>query len=225
MANSAPVRRAFPRSSLGAPRPFEFLGIVSGGSRPARARTSLCLPLRRKVAGYPKGAHFIRERGAAPAAAPPSAAIHGSSSSLPARRRLFEITRLSGGSRPMSLRPAMASADGAGLGADALPCVALFLPIRSAPLARSPPPASTKQAQQKERADHLVQGIGPGLSLLGGGGGSRTPVRRFFTPGYYVRFRSFGSRRRGPRPAGFPSDHPGLIFALRPPGRELGAIP
>ncbi len=60
---------------------------------------------------------------------------------------------------------------------------------------------------------------------IGGGGGSRTPVRRLFTPGYYVRFRSFGSRPRGPRPAGFPSDHPGLIFALPPPGRGNRAIP
>ena len=59
----------------------------------------------------------------------------------------------------------------------------------------------------------------------GGGGGSRTPVRRLFTPGYYVRFRSFDSRPRGPRPAGFPSDHPGLDFALPPPGRGIRAIP
>ena len=60
---------------------------------------------------------------------------------------------------------------------------------------------------------------------IGGGGGSRTPVRRLFTPGYYVRFRSFGSRPQGPRPAGFPSDHPGLNFALPPPGRGNRAIP
>ncbi len=68
-------------------------------------------------------------------------------------------------------------------------------------------------------ASHLVR------SLIGGGGGSRTPVRRLFTPGYYVRFRSFGSRPQGPRPAGFPSDHPGLNFALPPPGRGIRAIP
>lgn len=59
----------------------------------------------------------------------------------------------------------------------------------------------------------------------GGGGGSRTPVRRLFTPGSYVRFRSFASRPRGPRPAGFPSDHPGFDFARPPPGRGIGAIP
>ncbi len=78
---------------------------------------------------------------------------------------------------------------------------------------------------QNETADYPSLDVGLGVSVLGGGGGSRTPVRRFFTPGCYVRFRSFGSRRRGPRPAGFPSDHPGLTFAFRPPGRERGAIP
>lgn len=30
---------------------------------------------------------------------------------------------------------------------------------------------------------------------------------------------------RGPRPAGFPEDHPGLDFAFQPPGRGPGAIP
>ena len=39
----------------------------------------------------------------------------------------------------MSLRPSMAPASAAGLGADALPCVALFLANRSALLARSTP--------------------------------------------------------------------------------------
>ena len=63
------------------------------------------------------------------------------------------------------------------------------------------------------------------MTVDGGGGGSRTPVRRLFTPGYYVRFRSFRSRPRGPRPAGFPSDHPGLGFALPPPGRGILGYP
>src|SRR4030066_420270 len=67
---------------------------------------------------------------------------------------------------------------------------------------------------------YFLQGAGGG-----GGGGSRPPVRRLFTPGYYVRFRSFRSRPRGPRPAGFPSDHPGLGFAVPPPGRGIRAIP
>ena len=39
----------------------------------------------------------------------------------------------------LSLRPARASAIAAGLGADALPCVVLFLTNRSALLARSNP--------------------------------------------------------------------------------------
>jgi len=44
-----------------------------------------------------------------------------------------------GGVARLSLRPAKAPASAAGLGADALPCVALFLPDRSALLARSTP--------------------------------------------------------------------------------------
>ena len=43
----------------------------------------------------------------------------------------------------LSLRPAMASAFAAGLGADGLQCVALFLFNQSAPLARSNPVGGT----------------------------------------------------------------------------------
>jgi hypothetical protein len=44
----------------------------------------------------------------------------------------------------LSLRPSRAAASAAGLGADGLLCVALFLPIRSAPLASSTPSIRTK---------------------------------------------------------------------------------
>lgn len=59
----------------------------------------------------------------------------------------------------MSLRPARAAADGAGQRSSGLPSVALFLVDHSATFARSPPPASTKQAQ-KIKADPLFKEIG-----------------------------------------------------------------
>ena len=76
--------------------------------------------------GVPQGAQFIRERGG----------------DTPVQFRWVANPKKRGavqGIDRLSLRPTKASALAAGLGAAGLPCVALFLPDRSAPQSRSIP--------------------------------------------------------------------------------------
>ena len=58
------------------------------------------------------------------------------------------------------------------------------------------------------------------LSDLNGGGGNRTPVPRHFGPGFYVRSRSIGSRRRCRRSTGFTIVQPDCFLARVRPSSE-----
>jgi hypothetical protein len=93
-------------------------------------------------------------------------------------------------------------------------------PAQPAPAASSTPWASTKRKKSRPSPRWRSAFVSAWWRR-----GESNPRPKTLTPGYYVRFRSFDSRPRGPRPAGFPPGHPGLGFARPPPGREPGAIP
>jgi len=125
-----------------------------------------------------------------------------------------------GGVARLSLRPSTASASAAGPGADALPCVALFLPDRSALRARSTPHGLHQAQKGRQRIIPKSASSSawwrrgesnPRPKILYSGPLRAFPVVWVSSPGTPAGRVPFGPSREKAR--------------LRPPGRRRQAIP